>query len=327
MICGQMRCRPSLWLTVVLLALLAGPTLLVGQARAAPFPQATDTPKLTPVTEGPAESPSPEPTVAPTIVPMSPTPLLELPTLAPSSTPTRREEEAPAPQPTEPLWTLGPPTRTRRPTRTPRWPGTAEPTALAMGAMRLEVALDPPAPEPGQLFRVLVDMANRAPLPLEQLTLDVAVSSQVRLERASASLGDAVVVDAITRWYVPLLPAAGRGRLTLEAVVMPAAARQVEVCVLVLSAGAPLEHCSVFGLGVGSAPDRSVGPTGQAVLEEGNALPTAVPAGILADVGGGPVLFGWLLVLVGLVGIGVWAGMQWRGRSSDGVASIHEDTK
>ncbi len=283
-------------------------------AQARPLPQPTETPKLTPITEEPTELPTLEPTSPPTIEPFTPTPLLELPTLAPTATRTREAEEGPPVPTEEPTAIPARPTSTRRPTRTPRWEATVASTPLPTGALRVSVALHPAVPAPGQPCQVLIDLLNRNTATLSDVTLDVTVPPFAGLADASATAGEVALVGAVARWYLPSISAGSQARLTVEAMIMPATARSFDVCVMVLSSGAPLEHCSDFALvAVEASTEGGVGTAGieGAAVQ---ALPTAPPSGLLPTPVAGQVMLGWLLVLLGLVGLGAWLGLQRRGR-------------
>ncbi len=308
------------WLCAAVAVCLLMPALAASRAQAAVWLQATETPKLTPITEEPSQVPTSERPSSPTSEPVTPTPLMELPTIAPTPTATSEPAEAPPAATLEATAIPAQPTRTRRPTRTPRSQTTAEPTPAPAGALRVEVALDPPLPAPGLPCRVLVDVANRDTAPLADVTLDVTVPSFARIEDATPTSGEAALVETVARWYLPTLAAGSQVRLTLQLVVMPASARSLDVCVMMLSTGAPLEHCSLFGLGAGSGGDSQAARAWEAREGTSPVLPTAPPSGLLSTDVPRQVLWGWLLMFLGLAGLGAWFGLQLRSRVSPGNA-------
>lgn len=221
-----------------------------------------------------------------------------------------RAQEAPTP-------TAAPPaTRTPRPTRTPRVTPTGVPTPWTVGALKMTLAAEPPLPVAGQAVRYELRLAN-AGEPVSALTVDLVLPAGFRLEQLDDPFGQSARAADLVRWFVPRLEPDAEAVLGLSGLVDPAAAEPQILCALLLSAGAPAEHCARFGL----APAGSQGPAAGAPVASAEAAwpsPTPAPAATLwRDLSGGTGASG-LLVILGLAAFGVWLGLQRRSARGPG---------
>ncbi len=325
----------------VLSVLLLGLAVLVARqppiARARDPIQPNDTPKITaPPTPEPAETEPPTPVPWPSSVPTArptntsppptaspvrptsgPPPTADGPTFAPPTSPPQAtlpvpptsavpsEEQASAvPATVVPSVGAISPTRTRRPTRTPKTTATLTPMPLVAGAMRITLAAVPAQPVLGESASFSVELANRGQGAVNDVTLDVTLPSDIVLERVEAVTGQTTQLDSLVRWHVERLASGGQSTLRLHCNVPPMASRELELCVILLSSGAPLEHCVVFETAGGSVTQEA----GAGFAEP--ALPTAEIAGaVILESGTGGVL-GWFMLLAGLVVLAAWIGLR-----------------
>lgn len=335
------------------MALLASAHMPVQLVRADPQ-QPGDTPKITlPPTEEPPPTMIPGPTFVPTSEPTQPRATEEPPTPPPPPPPTatalpqptagpgtRRPATAvpptPLPLPTEPapgeratpipLATtpaplgpvVGPPTR--RPTRTPRTTATLTPTPLVAGALRVTVSAEPGRPVAGEDVTFTVELANRGRGSVLDVTLDVSAPGEVVLSEVEALVGQTTELDSLVRWHIPRLPSGGETPLLLTGRVRPVVGSHLELCVMVLSEGAPLEHCAAFETVQGAATPAADDPA------EGPAYPTAAVVELFGMETGTGLRPGWLLFFLGLCGLGLWVGLQVRGTRTGEGASGGEAT-
>jgi hypothetical protein len=142
---------------------------------------------------------------------------------------------------------------------------------------------------------------------MSDVTLDVEVPDGTAIENIDAGLGNTTQVDSLVRWHVPRLAAGGQATLKLRGLVAPLVASKIELCVMLLSAGAPLEHCAAYETVTGPATPEDSEDSGAPLLPtaERSAAPNL---GLDSGLG-----LGWLLLLLGAVGIGVWLALQRRG--------------
>lgn len=215
-----------------------------------------------------------------------------------------RAQEGPTPT------IAAPATRTPRPTRTPRVTPTGAPTPWTAGALKMTLAAEPPLPVAGQAVRYELRLAN-AGEALSALTIDLVLPADFRLERLDDPFGQSAQAADLVRWFVPRLEPDAEAVLGLSGLVDPAAAGPQTLCALLLSAGAPAEHCARFGLAQAGAEGPEAGTPGSSA-EAAWPSPTPVPAAtVWRDLSGGTGASGLLLIL-GLGAFGVWLGLQRR---------------
>ncbi|MFN2115284.1 MAG: hypothetical protein ACK2T6_06190 [Anaerolineae bacterium] len=294
------------------------PEIAHGSPRGAPQQEPPLQLTVRPETEAP---PPPIPTRGPTEPPAEPT--AEPPTTAPTQAPQQRDDDRDrrrddeSGQPAAPVLQAPTgeitPTRTRRPTRTPRTTSTPTPTAIPAGALRLILAANPGAPAIGESVELLVVVANRTDASADDLTLQAYIPEALIVEAITAEDGQTASADGVVRWYVPRLMPGDDAVLRLRGVVSSAPEAGLELCALLLSAGAPLEQCARFEirdeLGAASAPG---GEPEEQDLESGVA--TVVPPSSSLPVDVSPTLLGWTVLIAGLAVLGVWLGLVLRGR-------------
>jgi hypothetical protein len=236
------------------------------------------------------------------------------PTSAPQSTavPTSQnedDEEEPPPAPpvvTVDVGTVAPEaTRTRRPTRTPATTATTTPTPVVAGALRLTLSALPAEGPDGQMaLRVL--LANRDLLPAVDTTLEIRFPDSLELADPRADMGQVLPGSAVLHWYIPQLEPGAAAELLLPLASGPTTPSEATVCVLLLSAASPLEHCAALQLTAGpGAPTSGPAATEAAPLESEPLSPEPAPASALP--------WGWGLLLAGLGALGIWLGLRLRG--------------
>lgn len=214
------------------------------------------------------------------------------------------------------------PTGTRRPTRTPQASATPTTTPLPAGALRMVLALDPAPREAeiasvsvGDAFEARVRLSNIDTRPAHDLTLEITLPEALLADDARTARGEINRTDDVIRWFLPILEPASEVSLSVYGVAGSEAAglRGQPMCVLLLSRGAPIEHCLEIRVGPGgSFPGGEGGPDQGAFIP----LPTAATGLGLADVlaEAPSVLAGWGLLALGLGVLGLWAGISMRGR-------------
>ena len=208
---------------------------------------------------------------------------------------------------------VAPPTRTRRPTRTPRATATPTTTPLPAGVLRMVIALDPVQPAVGEPFEVSLRLQNVDTVPALDLTIEVQIPPALLTDGASAARGEVARAEETVHWFLPRLEASSEATLRVIGVAGSTSVglRGEPLCALLLSRGAPIEHCIEIRI----APSKAVG------LDSGGAegaglepLPTAVSGlgfgDILAETP--RVLAGWGLLALGLGVLGLWAGVSAR---------------
>lgn len=253
----------------------------------------------------PPEPPTEAPPV-PTEAPPAPT---AVPTAAPARPAEREEDEEEPPPPAQGAAetpTAAPATRTRRPTRTPRTTPTLTPVPFEVGALRLTLAAEPGAGQSGQDVVLQVALANRAAVPALGSTLEISLPDGLTLQRVEAVSGQTLQDGPLVRWYVPRLDPEAETSLRLTGLPAQAGERSLRLCVLLLSAGSPVEHCGLFRLG-GLGGERSAPPT------EPLDVPTMAPPGGAVPDELWPRVAGWGLLALGLGVLGIWLGVQARG--------------
>jgi hypothetical protein len=171
--------------------------------------------------------------------------------------------------------------------------------------MRVTLSASPAQPIAGEAVVFEIDIENRGQGAVNDVTLDITVPGEVAIERTEAGLGQATQLDSLIRWHLPRLAAGGQATLRLRGTVRPIVPQQLKLCVMLLSSGAPLEHCAAFSTLSGEAtpwPDEA---------EAQSALPTApvVGAAIMESSTGN--LLGLLLLLLGLLGLAAWLGLRY----------------
>lgn len=216
-----------------------------------------------------------------------------------------------------------PPTRTRRPTRTPRATATATATPLPAAALRLTLGSEPPVPEVGEVVDVVFTLENRDANPALDLTLEASAPGVLIADQVLADAGELLESGDLARWYLPRLDPGARATLRFRGVSARATSPLLPspYCALLLSRGAPLEHCAqlaVLTARGATAPggDPEGDPEDAAAVGGPTALPAA-PTGVgLEDLARAPrELFGWLLLAVGAGAIGAWLGVLLKDRS------------
>jgi hypothetical protein len=273
--------------------------------------QAPPLPTSPPATDVPATSPpatQPPPTAPPATAPPP------APPTAPPARPPADDDDEPGPA----AATAGPAliqgslatpsvTRTRRPTRTPRTSPTPTATAAVAGSLRLTVFPLSLGPE-GAAFRVAVE--NRDVVAADGVTLAITLPAGRGPGEPVAQSGQAFLDGPTAYWYLPHLEPAAGSELRVPLGVVPGPGETVRVCVGLLSAASPLEHCTALG-GPGAAvaaPALVLGGAGALGPEDGATVPDAPPAGPAVL----PPVLGWGLVLLGLGVLGAWLGLRLR---------------
>lgn len=220
-----------------------------------------------------------------------------------------------------------PPTRTRRPTRTPRATATPTATPLPAAALRLTLGSEPPVPEVGEVVDVVFTLENRDANPALDLTLEASAPGVLIADQVLADAGELLESGDLARWYLPRLDPGARATLRFRGVSARATSPLLPstYCALLLSRGAPLEHCAQLAVLTArgaavpdgdSEGDPGGDPEDAAAVAGPTALPAA-PTGVgLEDLARAPrELFGWLLLAVGAGAIGAWLGVLLRDRS------------
>lgn len=207
------------------------------------------------------------------------------------------------------------PTQPRRPTRTPAASATPSPTPIAAAALRADVWVDPPLPVVGEPVRLGVDLANQDRAAAIDVTVDITLPAAFVDATLDVEPGETARAGSLVRWHIARLEPGARAALRLggQATRATGPARDDRWCLLLLSHGAPVEHCMRFEAvaSAGAAPGSVPLPEGASAAEP---LPTA-PTGIgLGDVAAGSTLAGWVVVAVGLVILGLWTGATMRGQ-------------
>jgi hypothetical protein len=178
--------------------------------------------------------------------------------------------------------------------------------------MRVVISVSPGRPVAGDDVVFSIELTNRGQGTAHDVTLDVVAPGEVAVQRVDVVAGQTTRLDALTRWHLPRLASGGQATLLLRGNVRPLVGEHLELCVMLLSEGAPLEHCAAFETQQGQelaadAPDA-----------QGPPFPTAAPVRVLGFDSGSDNYLGWLLLLAGLCVLGVWVGLQVRGsRRSD----------
>jgi hypothetical protein len=279
------------------------PGLALAQATDEPPPAPTDEPAPPPDTPRP---PEPGPATAPaTARPVA--------TARPPAPADDDEDDAPppaAPGPSEEGATPeARPTRTRRPTRTPRTTPTSSPTPPVAGGLRLSLAAEPAMPILRERATFVIELANQGPDDAGGLTLDILIPDVLLDYSAETRLGETAQAGSLLRWYIPELPRESRASLRIVGTVARTGGGETRLCALLISAGAPIEHCSVFGvLASRSEGEGAAAPTVPVELD----LPTAEPAGSLIEEAPRALASGWGLLLAGFIIMGAWLGLQLR---------------
>ncbi len=199
------------------------------------------------------------------------------------------------------------PTRTHRPTRTPRTTPTLTPTPFVAGALRVMLSAEPGLPVAGQPVTFVVGLANRGEAAALDLTIDVTVPESTFIRAVDPRSGQTSRAGPLVRWYVPRLAPGGETALRLKGTVRAVTPGRLELCVMLLSAGAPLEYCAAFETSTGVLT-----PFGEPGEAEQPAFPTAATSGVLGagdPPGRNP---GWVLLALGLSALGLWFGMRSR---------------
>lgn len=199
---------------------------------------------------------------------------------------------------------------TRRATRTPR--ATALPTAtpLPVGALRIAAGPEPPAPSVGEPVEWVVSVENRAPGASGELLLELSLPAVLVVEAVEATEGETAREGRAVRWFVPDLAPGAVAVLRARGVAGRATAPREpdRGCVLLLSRGAPVEHCSRFDAG------ERVAGVDPAAVPDAPAFPTA-PTGVgLSDALPPPRAgLGLVTLVVGFGALGTWLGSALRG--------------
>lgn len=273
---------------------------------AAPRPAAAQDQTSEPPAEPPAETAVPPPPAEPTAVP-PPAPT-DVPPPAPPGRDDDDDDDQPAPPAPTEVPVPGVATRTPRPTRTPRTTPTTPPTAMAMGVLRMTVGTAPRGLDDETSVTVVVTLANRGADPVAGATLDIDTAAGFLLSGVDAAAGQTARAGSLVRWYLPQIDAGTEAVLRLTGTPAAVGGRRPTVCATLISAGSPVEHC------VEVEPPPAAGAA--AAPPVAATLPTAEPAGTLAAEAPGALRSGWTLFILGLLALGVWGGMQWRGRGS-----------
>lgn len=273
---------------------------------------------------GPPPTRAPEPSQAPPVT--EPPPATSAAGSTPAPVPSGRpapasadDEDAPPPAPV-----LAPaatpdllPTRTRRPTRTPRTTPTISPTPPVAGGLRLTLLSEPAQPILRERVSFVVELRNQSGRDLRELTLDIGVPDVLLDFGVETRVGETARAGQLLRWYLPELPRDSGTSLRLSGMVARSGGGRTQLCALLLSAGAPLEHCSAFE--VLSAPAAAPLGAGTPTPDPGG-LPTAEPAGDLLHEAPRALASGWGLLLLGLGILGAWLGLQLRSRAASDAA-------
>ena len=307
------------WPAGILLPLLLGPSLVAWFALP-PRVQAQSTATAEPIGPPPTRGPEPSQPPAPTSPPPATAAAGETPAPAPSNRPAPApSDDEDSPPPAAPLVPVATPellpTRTRRPTRTPRTTPTISPTPPVAGGLRLTLLAEPAQPLLRQRVSFVVELRNQSGQDLRELTLDISVPDVLLDFGVETRVGETARAGQLLRWYLPELPRDTGTSLRLSGMVARSGGGRTQLCVLLLSAGAPLEHCSAFEVlsAPAAAPDADRSPS-----PDPGGLPTAEPAGSLLEEGGPALASGWGLLLLGLLILGAWLGLQLRSRSAAG---------
>lgn len=278
--------RPMVLAVAALLALGLVGTLRVGLSTAQSPPAPT---------EPPATS-APDPTSAASA------------TSVPAPRDDDDEEEPPPPATAVEELTVAPDaTRTRRPTRTPATTPTPSATPVVAGALRLTLSTLPAAGVDGQPA-LRVTLANRDAVPAIDATLEIRLPERVEVGEPRTDMGQALPGAGLLHWYIPRLEPGAGAELTLPFAPGSAQGQDLTVCVLLLSAASPLEHCAALRLAAGTSVTAAVA-TATVELPEDSALASAEPVPAPAPP------WGWALLLAGLGALGLWLGLRRRGAS------------
>ena len=306
------------------LAILVGLTAWIGMAALRPstaFAQ-TDEPTSPPAEPAPATVP---PIVVPPQVdppaPTSPPAATDAP-VAPTSPPVRPpadddDDDDPAPPAPsdleQPTLAPGRPSRTPRPTRTPRTTPTSSPTPATTGGLRMTLVSLPARLVLRESASFLVEVINQSANDAVGITLDIAAPDVLIDYRVESRAGETSRAGPLVRWYIPELASGARTSLRLSGNVARAGSDRTAICVTMLSAAAPLEHCGAFEV-------LRTRPEGEATESESPAFPLGDPPP--AEIASNPIedLFqaippgAWLLVL-GVLALGAWWGGQLRAKA------------
>ncbi len=313
----ELACVALLTGTFLLGLSLPGP--VVAQSTAVPIrPPSTSVPDPT---QAPPEPTEPPPATSPPIATSPPAATARPQPGQPGDEDDDDPPPAPGPgQPSQEATADPRPTRTRRPTRTPRTTPTASPTVAVLGGLQLSISVDPPQPVLRQRVRFDLDLFNQSGADLSELTLELLVPDVLLDYEVEQRLGETARAGRLLRWYLPGLPADSGTSMRITGVVGRSPGGQSRLCALLLSGGSPVEHCLAFEV-LGRLPEAAadLSPSPPPVL-----LPTAEPQRGPVEEAAGLLRSGWSLLLLGLVILGTWLGLQLRGRS--GIPESSDDT-
>jgi hypothetical protein len=160
----------------------------------------------------------------------------------------------------------------------------------------------------GQPVTLRIVIANRMARPAGNVTLQAVVPDDVLVDRHSARLGHSSRDGNVIRWFVPTLPEGEEAELLLYGALGLSRPGGVSLCVTVLSAGAPVEHCVQFQTSVPvGVPDPA---TATPAPEAFDAAPVEERFEVSRTV------IGWALVIVGMIAVGLMLGDRLRRRGA-----------
>jgi hypothetical protein len=189
---------------------------------------------------------------------------------------------------------------------------------MTTGVLRITLAVDPPVPTAGTRVVFLVRLVNRGAAPALDVTLDVVPPADAIVDLIEPDLGVGYRDGRVVRWVLPGLAAGGEGRLRLEGVLSRTSRPDGALCAVLLSAGAPVEHC------VPVEAVASDGRPGSPASEPLTTLPTAEPAGALPASVDRAGALRWGLLVLGLAALGTWLGLR-RGPDRSDASQDEED--
>jgi hypothetical protein len=291
---------------------LALPSCVLAQSTAVPIPKPPPTSLPEPTDPPPAASEVPATSSAPAATAPSAATQDPATPRAPSASEDEDDEDAPPAAPQQPV---GPtpearPTRTRRPTRTPRTTPTVSPTPPVAGGLRLSLSAEPAVPVLRERASFLLELRNQSQVDLTDLTVELVVPDVLLDYRVEARVGETARAGALVRWYLPSLPRDSATTLRISGSVARSGSGRTQLCALLLSAGAPLEHCASFEV----LSSRVQPGVGASASPPSSNLPTAEPQRSPLEEAPGALASGWTLLLLGLGILGAWLGLQLRGR-------------
>jgi hypothetical protein len=159
----------------------------------------------------------------------------------------------------------------------------------------------------------LVEVINQNATDALGITLDVSVPDVLIDYRVETRVGETSRAGPLVRWFIPELAAGARTSLRLSGNVARAGTDRTALCVTLLSAAAPLEHCGAFEV-LRTRPAGESAESDAPELPLGDPAPAEIASNPIADLFGAIPPGGWLLML-GVLVLGAWWGGQLRGKA------------